>query len=60
MIDQYNMNSTMDDFKIGKSTSLEQLNTNEYQDLSQANDLNFENIKLIGGKKKIDYYKLSK
>ena len=50
----------MDDFKIGKSTSLEQLNTNEYQDLSQANDLNFENIKLIGGKKKIDYYKLSK
>lgn len=56
------MDLTVDDYKLAKSLSIE--DTREYQDLSAANDLKGivfeENVKLLGTKKKIDYYKLSK
>jgi len=56
------MNSTVDDYKLIKSHSLENSPSNEYQDLSMANDLKgimFEDT-IKNSKKKIDYYKLSK
>jgi len=56
------MNSTVDDYNLLKSMNFE--NSQEYQDLSSANDLKGimfeEKIKSVGKQKKIDYYKLSK
>ena len=58
------MNVTVDDYKLHWLESLENSPTDRYQDLSMANDLKGimfeENVKLLGAKKKIDYYKLSK